>query len=92
MITDNRTEEQLKSHIFFYGGIDKCMSKFPGQKEKSYIFWACDFANIRNVSNIIDKRTDLKNVRETNYNTISNLRGNVKIIVVDDSHPYLIRR
>lgn len=91
-IADDRTKEQKETHTCLIVGTDSFLSGWGEAKGGvSYAVWACKPEDRFNVLSWVEKRTDMKRVREVFETKTSKYRpkgvGHCHIYVVTNDHP-----
>lgn len=94
IIEDDRTKEQKETHTWLVIGTDSFLSGW-GKAEGgvSYAVWACKPEDRFKVLDWVEKRSDMKRVRESSEAYGSKYKpkgkGHCHIYFVDDKHPAL---
>ncbi|MBU2177429.1 MAG: hypothetical protein KJ556_20245 [Gammaproteobacteria bacterium] len=95
-IQDDRTKEQMETHIWLVIGTDRFLSGWGQAKNgSSYAAWACKMEDAPKVLNWVENRGDQLRVRETVCRPGARYRPNpaycahLHIYVVDGNHTSL---
>ena len=91
IMQDDRTAEEKTTHIYLFGGTDRCLSGW-GEAEggKSYAFWACTAEHASTVKNWVASRSDIIRQRQVDGNyRPRGTKGHCHIYVVRKGHPAL---
>ncbi len=93
-IQDDRTDEQVKTHVHLIGGKDEFLSSWGNQKPSdSYAYWACEPEDRDKCYREVKARTEFPKVLEQSEEVVDLISkaAQVHIYVVEPGHRYSAR-